>query len=182
MAEANLNGATLFDVAGSPRTPRNLSAPSAAARAKAIKVMGQLGKLGDETFPARILEYVACAPRCTASSRSSPTARARRSARSRACQRRRHQRPASRVPGVLEEGSERKAAFAQLRSRAHEIAVETVEKKSLSPFNDKVYGLDAHNSRPLGHWRNLDSCGRWALTLRQLRALRPCALRHCRCG
>ena len=36
--------------------------------------------------------------------------------------------------------------------RAHEIAVETVEKKSLSPFNDKVYGLDAHNSRPLGHW------------------------------
>ena len=57
---------------------------------------------------------------------------------------------------VLEEGSERRAAFAQLRSRAHEIAVETVEKKSLSPFNDKVYGLDAHNSRPLGHWRNLE--------------------------
>ena len=41
---------------------------------------------------------------------------------------------------VLEEGSERRATFAQLRSRAHEIAVETVEKKSLSPFNDKVYG------------------------------------------
>ena len=57
---------------------------------------------------------------------------------------------------VLEEGSERRAAFAQLRSRAHEIAVETVEKKSLSPFNDKVYGLDAHNSRPLGYWRNLE--------------------------
>ena len=53
---------------------------------------------------------------------------------------------------MLEEGSERRAAFAQLRS-AHEIAVETVEKKSLSPFNDKVY---AHNSRPLGHWRNLE--------------------------
>ena len=51
---------------------------------------------------------------------------------------------------------EYRAAFAQLRSRAHEIAVETVEKKSLSPFNDKVYGLDAHNSRPLGHWRNLE--------------------------
>ena len=60
------------------------------------------------------------------------------------------QRPASRVPGGAEEGSERRAAFAQLRSRAHEIAVETVKKKSLSPFNDKVYGLDAHNS-PLGY-------------------------------
>ena len=57
---------------------------------------------------------------------------------------------------VLEEGSERRAAFAQLRSRAHEIAVQTVEKKLLSPFNNKVYGLDAHNSRWLGHWRNLE--------------------------
>ena len=28
------------------------------------------GALGDETFPARILEYVGCAPRCAASSRS----------------------------------------------------------------------------------------------------------------
>ena len=49
MADTNLNGAT---------PERDLSALSAAARAKAIKVMGQLGKLGDETFPARILEYV----------------------------------------------------------------------------------------------------------------------------
>ena len=72
---------------------------------------------------------------------------------------------------VLEEGSERRAAFA-LRSRAHEIAVETVEKKSLSPFNDKVYGLDAHNSRLLGHWRNLEQL--WALTLRP--APRPLTL------
>ena len=59
MAEANLNGAALFDVAGKSKDPeRDLSALSAAARAKAIEVMGQLGKLGDETFPARILEYV----------------------------------------------------------------------------------------------------------------------------
>ena len=48
-----------FDVAGKPKDPeRDLSALSTAARAKAIKVMGQLGKLGDETFPARIVEYV----------------------------------------------------------------------------------------------------------------------------
>ena len=44
---------------------------------------------------------------------------------------------------VLEEGR-------PSRSRLHG------EKKSLSPFNDKVYGLDAHNSRPLKHWRNLE--------------------------
>ena len=59
MAKANLSGATLFDVANKSKDPeRDLSALSAAARAKAIEVMGQLGKLGDETFPARILEYV----------------------------------------------------------------------------------------------------------------------------
>ena len=90
IAEANLNGAALFDVAGKSKDPeRDLSALSAAARTKAIEVMGQLGKLGDETFPAGSWSTWACAPRCTASSRSSPTACARRSARSRACRRRR---------------------------------------------------------------------------------------------
>ena len=48
---------------------------------------------------------------------------------------------------VLEKGSKRRAAFAQLRSRARNIAVETVKKKSLSPFNNKVLQF--------GHWRNL---------------------------
>ena len=48
---------------------------------------------------------------------------------------------------VLEEGSERRATFAQLRSRAHEIAVETVEKKSLSPFNDTTLGAAADAGR-----------------------------------
>ena len=36
-----------------------------------------------------------------------------------------------------------------LPPRAHEIGVETVEKKSLGD-------LDARNLRPLGHWRNLE--------------------------
>ena len=41
MAEANLNGAALFDVAGKFKDPKtDLSALSAAARAKAIEVMG----------------------------------------------------------------------------------------------------------------------------------------------
>ena len=155
MAEANLNGAALFDVAGKSKDPeRDLSALSAAARAKAIKVMGQLGKLGDETFPARILEYVGLRSKMYSILTVQPDGA------------RKEKRKIKGVPKkavtnvrrleyreVLEEGSERRAAFAQLRSRAHEIAVETVKKKSLSPFNDKVYGLDAHNSRPLGHWQ-----------------------------
>ena len=152
------NGAALFNVAGKSKDPeRDLSALSAAARAKAIEVMGQLGKLGDETFPARILEYVGLRSKMYSILTVQPNGA------------RKEKRKIKGVPKkavtnvrhleyreVLEEGSERRAAFAQLRSRAHEIAVETVEKKSLSPFNDKVYGLDAHNSRPLGHWRNLE--------------------------
>ena len=158
MAEANLSGATLFDVAGKSKDPeRDLSALSAAARAKAIEVMGQLGKLGDETFPARILEYVGLRSKMYSILTVQPDGA------------RKEKRKIKGVPKkavtsvrhleyreVLEEGSERRAAFAQLRSRAHEVAAETVEKKSLSPFNDKVYGLDAHNSRPLGHCRNLE--------------------------
>ena len=84
MAKANLNGAALFDVAGKSKDPeRDLSALSAAARAKAIEVMGQLGKL--ETFPARILEHVGLRSKMY----SILTAARARRARSRACRRRR---------------------------------------------------------------------------------------------
>ena len=153
VAEANLNGATLFDVAGKSKDPeRDLSALSAAARAKAIEVMGHLGKLGDETFPARILEYVGPLILTVQPDGARKEKRKIKGVPKKAVTNVRHLE----YREVLEEGSERRAAFAQLRSRAHEIAVETVEKKSLSPFNDKVYGLDAHNSRPLGHWRNLE--------------------------
>ena len=148
----------LHAMAGKSKDPkRDLSALSAAARAKAIEVMGQLGKLGDETFPARILEYVGLRSKMYSILTVQPDGV------------RKEKRKIKGVPKkavtnvrhlehreVLEEGSERRAAFAQLRSRGHEIAVETVEKKSLSPFNDKVYALDAHNSCPLGHWRNLE--------------------------
>ena len=153
MAKANLNGAALFNVAGKSKDPkRDLSALSAAARAKAIEVMGLLGN-----FPARILEFVGLRSKMYSILTVQPDGA------------RKEKRKIKGVPKkavtnvrhleyreVLEKGSERRATFAQLRSRARKIAVETVEKKSLSPFNNKVYGLDAHNSRPLGHWRNLE--------------------------
>ena len=128
------HGRGVFDVAGKSKDPeRDLSALSAAARAKAIEVMGQLGKLGDETFPARILEYVGLRSKMYSILTVQPDGA------------RKEKRKIKGVPKkavtnvrhleyreVLEEGSERRAAFAQLRSRAHEIAVETVEKKSLA--------------------------------------------------
>ena len=104
---------------------RDLSALSAAARAKAIEVMGQLGKLGDETFPARILEYVGLRSKMYSILTVQPDG---------ARKEKREKRQIKGVPKkavtnvrhleyreVLEEGSERRAAFAQLRSRAHEL-------------------------------------------------------------
>ena len=96
--------------------------------------MGQLGKFGDETFPARILEYVGLRSKMYSILTVQPDGA------------RKEKRKIKGVPKkavtnvrhleyreVLEEGSERRAAFAQLRSRAHEIAVETVEKSRSPP-------------------------------------------------
>ena len=119
---------------------------SAAVRAKAIKVMGQLGKLGDETFPARILEW-ACAPRCTASSRSSPTARARRSAQDQGrAEEGGDQRPASRVQGGAggrqrAQGSLRAAAQPRARDRRgdrrEEVAL-ALQRQGLRPRRSQL--------------------------------------------
>ena len=45
-------------------------------------------------------------------------------------------------------------------------------RRSRSPFNDNVCGLDAYNSPAAGALAQLGSCG-WALTLCRLCALRP---------
>ena len=137
MAEANLNGAALFDVAGKSKDPeRDLSALSAAARAKAIEVMGQLGKLGDETFPARILEYVGLRSKMYSILTVQPDGA------------RKEKRKIKGVPKkavtnvwhleyreVLEEGSERRAAFAQLRSRAERRTAAVAARVLLSPMH-----------------------------------------------
>ena len=130
--------------------------------AKAIEVMGQLGKLGDKTLPARILEYVGLRSKMYSILTVQPDGA------------RKEKRKIKGVPKkavtnvrhleyreVLEEGSERRAAFAQLRSRAHEIAVETVEKKSLSPF------MTLTTRGRWGTGATWSSCGCWALTLHQ---------------
>ena len=163
----HLNGATLFDVAGKSKDPEtDLSALSAAARASTW----------------------ACAPRCTASSRSSPTARARRRARSRACRRRR--RPTS---GISSTGRRwRKAASAGRPSRSCAAArVRSPWRPSRrSRSRPSTTRSTASTLTTRGCWdtgATWSSCGCWALTLRQGRSSSwgprlwgP--LRHCRCG
>ena len=158
MADANLRGAELFDVAGPSKAPeRDLGMLAAPARAKAIKLMGQLGKLGDETFPDRILEYVGLRSKMYSILMAQPDGKLKEKRKVKGVPKKavaelRHQE----YREVLEESGKRRATFSTLRSREHQVCVETVEKKSLSAFNDKVFQLDAHSSRPLGHWRNLE--------------------------
>ena len=154
-AEANLNGATLFDVAGKSKDPKkDLRALSAAARAKAIEVMGQLGKLGDETFP-RILEYDV----------QHPHGPARRCAQGEAQNQKKAVTSVRHLEyrEVLEEGSERRAAFAQLRSRAHEIAALALQRQGLRPRRSQL--------APAGTLAQPGAAGR--LRSARLRALRP---------
>ena len=126
--EANLNGAALFDVAGKSKDPeRDLSALSAAARSKAASWASSATQPGSwSTWPAL---QDAQHPHNPARRRGKEK-RKIKGVPKKAVTNVRHLE----YRDVLEEGSERRAAFAQLRSRAHEIAVETVEKKSLSPF------------------------------------------------
>ena len=151
MADANLRGAELFDVAGPSKAPeRDLGMLAAPAHAKAVELMGQLGKLGDQTFPARILEYVGLRSKMYSVLTVQPDGKLKEKRRvkgvpKKAAAELRHQE----YREVLEESGKRRATFTTLRSQ-------TVEKKSLSAFNDKVFQLDAHSSRPLGHWRNLE--------------------------
>jgi len=44
--------------------------------------------------------------------------------------------------------------FLKLVSKKHTVTLERQKKKGLNAFNDKVYQLDAFESRPLGHYEN----------------------------
>ena len=119
MAKANLNGAALFDVAGKSKDPeRDLSALCSGAR-QGHRGDGPAGQARRRDLPRQDPGVRGPALQDVYSiSRSSPTAHARRSASV----------PKKAVTNVrhleyreaLEEGSERRAAFAQLRSRARD--------------------------------------------------------------
>ena len=46
--------------------------------------------------------------------------------------------------------------FDAMRFRKHMGGVETVKKKGITAYNDKVWALSSSESRSLGHWRNLE--------------------------
>jgi hypothetical protein len=55
---------------------------------------------------------------------------------------------------VLLEPAPSEATFRAFRSFNHKLAQVEVNKRMLTAFNDKVFQLDALESRALGHWKN----------------------------
>jgi hypothetical protein len=55
---------------------------------------------------------------------------------------------------ILFEPGPSEATFRAFRSLKHSIVQLEVNKRMLTAFNDKVFQLNAFESRPLGHWRN----------------------------
>ena len=109
--------------------------------------MGQLGKLGDETFPARILEYVGLRSKMYSILTVQPDGARKEKRKIKGA-------PKKAVTNVrrevLEEGSERRAAFAQLRSRAdrrEEVAL-PLQRQGLRPRRSQLAAA--------GDWRNLE--------------------------
>jgi hypothetical protein len=56
--------------------------------------------------------------------------------------------------GLDPSGQPRVVKCARIQSREHHLEHVHEHKKSLAPVNDKVFELEDHRSRPLGHWRN----------------------------
>jgi hypothetical protein len=55
---------------------------------------------------------------------------------------------------ILFEPGPSEATFRAFRSLKHSIVQLETSKRMLTAFNDKVFQLDALESRPLGHWKN----------------------------
>ena len=60
---------------------------------------------------------------------------------------------------VLEEGGEQTVQYHRLASQNHVVELRQQSKRGLSNFNDKVYQLNVHKSRPHGHYKNNEA---WA--------------------
>ena len=61
--------------------------------------------------------------------------------------------------GILDEGGEQSVEYHRLASQNHVVELRQQSKRGLSGYNDKVYQLDVHRSRPHGPFKNNEA---WA--------------------
>ena len=161
LAHNNLVGDSpcFWDVGGDvKRTEEYLVGLGASPEAAklAAKRRGELGGFGDEGAPLAIAEVVALAPKCYSEYLTDSTEffhKFKVKGLSKQQRKKLTHEDYRKVwlsgrPGVVE-------PTYRFQSQNHVVGLVRIERIGVTPFTDKVHQLDAYNSRPHGHWRNL---------------------------
>ena len=161
LAHNNLVGDSpcFWDVGGDVKQAEEylarLGASPEAARLAAER-RGELGGFGDEGAPLAIAEVVVLGPKCYSEYLTDSTDffhKFKVKGLSKQQRKKLTHEEYRRVwlsgrPGVVE-------PTYRFQSQNHVVNLVRIERIGITPFTDKVYQLDAYNSRPHGHWRNL---------------------------
>ena len=155
LAEANLlGGRPFFDVAGDAKgaeLTQHLAPLSQAAHELALQEAGALGNFSDELAPHYGEEWVGLAPKMYSLKKSGGGDKERaKGVPKNERKRLNHEK----YKEILEVGGEHKVSFCRLGCARHVNEVIKVEKRGLTALNTKVWQLNAHQARPLGHYKN----------------------------
>ena len=155
LAEANLlGGRPFFDVAGDAKgaeLTQHLAPLSQAAHELALQEAGALGNFSDELAPHYGEEWVGLAPKMYSLKKSGGGDKERAKG---VPKNERKRLSHEKYKEILEVGGEHKVSFCRLGCARHVNEVIKVEKRGLTALNTKVWQLNAHQARPLGHYKN----------------------------
>ena len=155
LANANLlGGAPFFDVAGDAKGTDlavHLAPLSQPARELACRQAGALGNFSDELSPNYGIEWVGLAPKMYSLKKTGGEDKERAKG---VPKRERKKLNHDKYLEILEAGGEHRVSFRRLGCAHHINEVVEVHKRGLTPLNTKVWQLDPHKSRPLGHFKN----------------------------
>ncbi|CAE7702831.1 unnamed protein product [Symbiodinium sp. CCMP2592] len=155
LAKANLRGAApFFDVAGDAKDAalkEHLAPLCEESRELALRRAGELGNFSDELAPHYGVEWVGLAPKMYSLSKTEGESKERAKGVPKS-ERKKLDHELYRA--ILESGGEHKVEFRRLGCRHHVNEVVEIHKRGLTALNTKAWQLDAHRSRPLGHFKN----------------------------
>ena len=150
-----LGGDLFFDVAGDAKgaaLEEHLADLDPANRETALARAGELGNFADEAAPLKIVEWVGVGPKMYSVEKSDGKNKSRAKGVPKVVRKTlKHQK----FRDMVEKHHEHSISFNRLQSKNHVMEVVPQTKKGLSAVNLKVYQLNAYQSRPLGHYKNI---------------------------
>ena len=130
---------------------RHLAPLKQASRDLALREAGALGNFSDELAPHYGEEWVGLAPKMYSLKKNCEESKERAKG---VPKKERKKLNHEKFKEILEVGGEHKVSFSRLGSDGHINTVVNVEKRGLTALNSKVWQLNSHQSRPLGHYKN----------------------------